>query len=73
MQWKDGCRSWVPMMDVKESYPVEMAEYATVKQISEEPAFAWWIPYTLKKRDQIISAVNCQVKKKTHKYGIEVP
>ena len=27
----------------------------------------------MKKRDQIISAVNRLVKKKTHKYGIEVP
>ena len=73
VQWKDGQRSWVPMIDVKESYPVELAEYARMKGIADEPAFAWWIPYTLKKRDQIISAVNRRVKKKTHKYGLEVP
>ena len=47
----DGLRSWVPMMDVKESYPVELAENAMVKGIDDKPAFAWWIPYTLKKRD----------------------
>ena len=58
VQWKDRCRTWVPMIDIKESYPVELAEYTTVKQIYEEPAFAWWVPYSLKKRDQIISAVN---------------
>ena len=48
-------------------------EYARMKGIADEPAFSWWIPYTIKKRDQIISAVNCRVKKKTHKYRLEVP
>jgi len=61
------------MIDVKELYPVKLAEYATMKDIANQPAFSWWVPYTLKKRNQIISAVNRQVKKKTHKYGIEVP
>ena len=27
VQWKDGMRSWVPMIDVKESHPIELAEY----------------------------------------------
>ena len=56
VQWKDGLRSWVPMVDVKESYPIELAEYASANNICEEPVFAWWIPFTLKKRDNIISA-----------------
>ncbi len=34
-------------------------------------AFAWLVPYTLHKRDVIVSAVKaCRT---THKYGIEVP
>ena len=41
--------------------------------ISDEPAFFWWVPYALKKRDAIISAINTRVRKVTHKYGIEVP
>ena len=44
-----------------------------VNGIENEPAFAWWVPFTLNKRDKIISAVNQCVKKRTHKYGIEVP
>ena len=28
------------MIDVKESYPVELAEYVTLVRISDEPAFA---------------------------------
>jgi hypothetical protein len=26
------------------------------KQVKECPAFSWWVPFTLKKRDAIISA-----------------
>ena len=28
VQWKDGSSSWVPLKDLKESFPVETAEYA---------------------------------------------
>ena len=61
------------MIDVKESYPIELAEYATANSIDDEPAFAWWVPFTLKKRDNIISAVKQRIRKRTHKYGIEIP
>jgi hypothetical protein len=37
------------------------------------PAFAWWVPHTLRSRNTILSAVKARVRKKTHKYGIEVP
>ena len=73
VRWKDGLQSWVPMIDLRESYPVELAEYVTLMKISDEPAFVWWVPFTLKKRDQIISAVKARVKKRTRKYGILVP
>jgi hypothetical protein len=59
---------------LKESNPVDVAEYAVSRGIADEPAFRWWVPtYTLKKRDRIIAAINSRVKKKTHKYGLEVP
>ena len=41
--------------------------------LDEEAAFEWWVPYTLRKRDVIISAVNSRYMATTHKYGIEVP
>jgi hypothetical protein len=41
--------------------------------IGEEPAFAWWVPYVLRKRDVIVTAVYSQVQKMSHKYGIELP
>jgi hypothetical protein len=40
--WKDKTSSWIPLKDLKESNPVETAEYyAVASQISDEPAFAW--------------------------------
>ena len=55
IQWKDGSTSWERLADVKESNPIEAAEYSFARGINDEPAFAWWVNYTLKKRDQIIS------------------
>ena len=52
---------------------METAEFAKARGIMNEPAFIWWVPYTLRKRDAIISAVKMRVRKTTHKYGIEVP
>jgi hypothetical protein len=41
--WKDGLTSsWVPLMDLKESFPVQVAAHAVVHKIMEEPDFAWW-------------------------------
>jgi Reverse transcriptase (RNA-dependent DNA polymerase) len=73
VQWKDGSTSWERLADLKESYPVEVAEYAVSAKIVEEPAFAWWVPYTLKRRERIIAAVNKRYHQRTHKFGIEVP
>ena len=73
VQWKDGMSSWVPLKELKESNPLQVAEYAETAEIINEPAFAWWAPHALKKRDNIISKVESRVKKKTHKFGVEVP
>ena len=58
---------------MKESYPVEVAEYVKAKELVDEPAFIWRVPYTLKKREIIIMAVKSRLKKKNHKYEIEIP
>ncbi len=44
--------------------------------IDHEPAFNWWVPHVLKKRDRIISMVkgrSARYHKRTHKFGIAVP
>ena len=50
-----------------------MVEYAKSRCITDEPAFAWWVPYTMRKRDVILSAIKSRIRKTTHKYGIEIP
>ena len=72
-QWKDRSTNWVSLKDLKEAYPVQTAEYAVVAKIATEPAFAWWVPYTLKKRNRIISKVKSKYWLRTHKFGIQIP
>ena len=73
VEWKDGTTSWEKLADLKESYPVQVAEYATAQGIADEPAFVWWVPYVLSKRDRIIAAVSKRYHKQTHKFGIKIP
>jgi hypothetical protein len=73
VRWKDKSETWVQLKDLKASHPIEVAEYAKARGIDTEPAFAWWVPYTMRKRDVIISAVKNRIKQATHKYGVEIP
>ena len=73
IKWKDKSESWIKLADMKESHPVEVAEYARARGIDKEPAFEWWVPHTLKKRQVILSALKKRIRKTTHKYGIEIP
>ena len=55
---------------------MQTAKYAATNDIKTEPAFNYWVPHTLKKRDSIIYLVNkrqTRYLKKTHKFGIEMP
>ena len=71
--WKDGGTDWVALKDIKESYPLQVAEYAISACISEEPAFAWWASSVLKKRNRIITKTKSKYWLRTHKFGIEIP
>jgi len=63
----------MPLKDMKESYPVETAEYAVQAKISEQPVFKWWVHKVLKKRKAILSKVKSKYWQTTHKYGIKIP
>ena len=41
IKWKDKSTLWEWLSDLKESYPVEVAEYAAGYDLLEEPAFSW--------------------------------
>ena len=72
-RWKGGMTEWVELKDMKDSYPVEMAEFAVASQVQDEPAFAWWVPYTMKKRNRIISKIKSKYWQRTHKCGVHMP
>ena len=73
VKWKDQSESWVKLSELKESHPVETAEFAKSRGIDDKAAFIWWVPHTLRKRNAVISAVKTRLRKTTHKYGIEIP
>ena len=50
MKWKDGSITWVTLKECKESFTVQLAEYAQLRHLVHEPAFAWWISHVLKKK-----------------------
>jgi hypothetical protein len=73
VEWKDGTTSWERLADLKESNLVEVAEYAVIKKLYDEPEFVWWVPHVLKKQNRLIAAVTKRYHKCTHKFGIQVP
>ena len=73
VEWRDGSSDWVALKDLKDSYPVELAIYARDHKIENEPAFAWWVPYTLRKQKRILQKVKSKYWARTHKYGIRIP
>ena len=73
VEWKDGGGNWVALKDLKHAYPVELAQYAVDNKIDTEPAFVWWVPWTLKKQKLIIAKIKSKYWERTHKFGIRIP
>ena len=72
VRWKGGSTTWVPLKDIKESYPVHVNEYPVLKPIQEEPACALWVPHVLQKRKQIVSKVKSKYWILTQKFGLKM-
>jgi hypothetical protein len=72
VEWKDGLTSWEILAELKESNPIEVTDAVSCK-IDDDPAFLWWVPYVLKKRNRLISVVTKRYHKRTHKFGIVIP
>ena len=72
--WKDGSTSWLPLKEIKSSNPNELAEYAVAENLSDEPAFTWWVPTIMRMRRRMISRLkNSQKIRKRTKFGIVIP
>ena len=71
VRWKGGSGYWVTLKDLKESYPIPVADYAIANDLQDKPAFAWWTPYNLKNRTAIIGKMKSSKHwERTHKYGV---
>ena len=44
----------VEVVQLKESHPVQTAEFAVAWRIDHKPAFKWWIKYVLKKENKML-------------------
>ena len=73
IEWRDGSMDWHKLAEVKDAYPVQLAEYAIANGIDHEPAFKWWVRKTIKRKDRMISKVKSKYWKNTHKFGIQIP
>ena len=61
VKWKDGSVDWFPLLGLKQSNPVDLAEYSVENEISDEPAFNWWVKNNLQHRDRIIFKENISI------------
>jgi hypothetical protein len=73
VEFKDGTTAWLPLNDVKESNPIELAEYAILNRIDDEPVIKWWVSLVIRKRSQIVNKVKGKYWQTTHKFGIQIP
>jgi hypothetical protein len=73
VQWKDGTTTWVSLAELKDSNPLELAEYGVVNGIQDEPAFNWWVKDIMRVRTSIISKVKSRYWRTTHKYWVRLP
>ena len=74
VRWSDQSTGWLPLSELKESNPTELAEFAIAAGVNKEPAFNWWTKHTMRRRDRIISKLKSQrVRKGRMKFGIDIP
>ena len=73
IEWKDGSMNWVVLKDAKESYSVQLAKFAISNRIAEEPAFTWWVPFMMKKRNRILAKMKSKYWLRSHKFRIRIP
>jgi len=58
VEWHNGTTSWV-LKDVKQSSPLELADYAVANGMAEQPAFS--------------NRIKSKYWRTSHKFGIKIP
>lgn len=73
VEFSDGTSDWLPLRNIKESNPIDLAEYTIASQIVHEPVFKWWVLLVMQKWNQMIKKVKKKYWKTTNKYRIWIP
>ena len=74
VRWTDKSTDWIPLTEIKESNPIEVAEAAIAFNINKEPAFNWWVHKVLKRKDRMIKQMKAQRSRKGKmKFGVQIP
>eukprot|EP00957_Ditylum_brightwellii_P111675 8518081-Ditylum_brightwellii.AAC.1 len=73
VQFKDEGQEWVKLKDLKAANSVELAEYAVANCLADKPAFKWWVPHVIRKKNLIINKVKSKYCRISHKYWIRLP
>jgi hypothetical protein len=73
VEWRNGDTTWVPLKDLKDTNPVELAEYAMTNGIDDEPAFLWWVPKVILHRERICKKLKKKYWRTEYKFGIRIP
>jgi hypothetical protein len=58
---------------MKQSYHVQVVDYAVTNKIDDELTFASWVPHTSSKCDCILYKIESKYWKDTDKFGIKIP
>jgi len=73
VEWKDSSTSWLSLKTLKETNPVQVAEFAQANKINAEPAFDWWVPVVLKRKSRIIAGAISRHQRVGYKFRIRLP
>jgi len=69
----DGSMDWIRLAEIKDAYPVQVAEYVLANGIAHEPAFNWWVHKVMKRKERLVKRIKSKYWRTTHKFGIEIP
>ena len=75
VKWTDQSTGYVSLSLLKESNPIEVAEFAVAHKIHKEFTFNWWVHKCLRHRDSLVGKTRICRKtvKRRMKFGLEVP
>ena len=57
VEWKDGTVEWIPLKDMKESFPVETAEFLIIYMINQHMLGGYPIPSKRELRSSVLSDI----------------